>query len=193
MFRDEWKVCSGHFKLPVKNKPMTKQELIKQVEELEKQVAELKEGAESMQEKEGCAWRPEHLEEYFSTNLRGDVVERMNISQEVTDKDLSFGNCFKTREEAKQFAEWLRARAVLVEDAKIANGDWIPSYEEDDKGWYGNKFTVYYDYDDDVLLVSCETYTKASEIVFKLEESAEQSIADHEEEWATYLGVQDHD
>lgn len=175
---------------------MTKKELIKQVEELERQVKELREGAESMRVGKEYTWEPESDEDYFRVDMnkwdRYCVVESRNISQEITDRHMSYGNCFKTRDEAEQFNEWLKARATLIKEAKIANEDWKPVYNEDDDE-YNDKYSIYYDYEDEELHVCSERDFRSGEIVFKSRGLAEESIANFEDEWLTYLSVEDYD
>lgn len=184
---------SFFYSSPVKNKPMTKKELIKQVEELEKQVKDLREGAESMRVGKEYTWEPETDEDYFRVDMNRDcVVDSRNISQEITDRHISFGNCFKTRDEAEQFNEWLKARATLIKEAKIANEDWKPVYDEDDDEC-NDKYSIYYDYEDEELHACSERDFRSGEIVFKSRELAEESIANFEDEWLIYLSVEDYD
>lgn len=105
-----------------------------------------------------------------------------NSSDWFVERLKSLGNYFETKEEAKKHLEWLKARAVLIEDTKGFKPDWTDFNQM--------KYHVQYDYEDCEFGVWSSSFNKYCEIHFATEEDAENSIKAHEKEWKIYLGVE---
>ena len=95
---------------------------------------------------------------------------------------MEIGWAFETKEEAEKHIEWLKARAVLIEDTKGFKPDW--------NDWNERKWCVEYNYIINCLCVIYTTRYDFGAIHFKSREDAENSIKIHEKEWKTYLGVE---
>ena len=105
-----------------------------------------------------------------------------DFDHRIHDWKKSIGNCFATRREAKQYRKWLKARAVLIQDAKGFKPDW--------DNWGEQKWCVEYNY---IINCLCVRYTERYDfgaIYFKCQEDVNESIKTHEKEWKTYLGVE---
>lgn len=95
------------------------------------------------------------------------------------------GNYFETQEEAEKHLEWLKARAVLVQDAKGFTPDWKDSRQ---KKWY---VEYYNEFGSDKFFIYANSHCQVSRVIyFKSKEDAEVSIKNHTEEWKIYLGVE---
>ena len=90
---------------------------------------------------------------------------------------------FATKEEAEKHIEWLKARAILIQDTKGFKPDWTDFNQM--------KYHVQYDYEDCEFGVWSGSFNKYCEIYFATEEDANQSIKTHEKEWKTYLSVEE--
>ena len=123
-------------------------------------------------------WTPDRGETYYSVD-GGRVDACANCFQETTDKTIAVGQCFKTRKEAEDYIEWLKAFKTLRDDAQ----------------WYKFDKAV------DNYYVECDTNGSLSIdsddgfinqlIYFKSDELARRSIEKHEREWKIFYGVED--
>ena len=146
-------------------------ELKERVERLEKENAKLKGKA---------SWEPENGEGYFAVN-GGRISEAGNYFKKETDDAIAAGNCFKTRAEAEELLEWLKARKTLLDDTKGFKPDWEHGMD---------KFHVYYDAEDGEFYADVYRYTNNGVgIWFEAIEDAEGSIKKHEKEWRIYMGL----
>lgn len=149
----------------------------------EKEIKEiaLKAVKEALEKETGekyCAWRPERNEDYYTID-GGRVNGCANFSQDTTDKAIAVGQCFKTRKEAEDYIEWLKAFKTLRDDAQ------------------GHKF----DEAVDNYFVECDTdgeFRVESDdgfinqlIYFKSAELASESIEKHEKEWKIFYGMKE--
>lgn len=91
----------------------------------------------------------------------------------------SIGNYFETREEAKKYLEYLKAKEIIKQDTKGFKPDWEYGVQ---KKYYG-----YWDFYHKKFGSSYALFNKNSEIYFKSEEDIEESLKKHPEEWKTYL------
>lgn len=92
---------------------------------------------------------------------------------------MEIGNIFETKEEAERHIKYLRAKAIIKQDAKGFEPDWSGTDELKYYGyWDCNVNKVDYGY----------TYTdRTSEIHFQYIKDIEKSFKKHPEEWKTYL------
>ncbi len=114
--------------------------------------------------------------EYLTFSLNEDTKqEYKNIIEEYK----GVGNYFETREEAEKYLEYLKAKAIIKQDAKGFEPDWSDTDELKYYGyWDCNVNKVDYGY----------TYTdRTSEIHFQYIKDIEKSFKKHPEEWKTYL------
>lgn len=144
------------------------------------------------------AYANETLEEF--PNILTDWFEEINNSNEyyyatdtgyvgyVKDRNeepnnflhrLEVENTFDTKKEAEKYLEYLKAKAIIKQDAKGFEPDWSDTDELKYYGyWDCNVNKVDYGY----------TYTdRTSEIHFQYIKDIEKSFKKHPEEWKTYL------
>ena len=95
----------------------------------------------------------------------------------------SLGSYFATEEEAEKHLEWLKARAILIQDTKGFEPDW-----NNKRQW---KYSVAYDHVDQSFEFSPMFRRNAGNIYFETLEDAENSIKTHKNEWKTYLGIEE--
>lgn len=98
--------------------------------------------------------------------------------------EVAMGNCFRIREEAEVYRQWLKAVAELRRSSDF-KPDWNNTEEK--------KYYVYYDYIDEILLASYTTYGHHVLVYYRSRDEAEQSIKDHKEAWLTYFGAEKDD
>lgn len=119
---------------------------------------------------------------FYYTDEKGLVaVMRTNYRHADIHLRKAIGNYFETKEEAKKHLEWLKARAILLEDTK----GFKPDYNDD----FHKKYFVYYSQIVQRLGVGFTTEHRDG-IFFKTSNDAENSIKAHEKEWKIYLGVE---
>lgn len=123
----------------------------------------------------------------YHINDHGDSISCIRVgslpSSERYLKEI--GNYFETQEEAEEYLEYLKAKAVIKQDAKGFKPNWNDtkqikyscSYDEDRFTGYGC-----------VKPVIEETSTKMGTLIyFKSEEDIKESLKKHPEEWRKYL------
>ena len=121
-------------------------------------------------------WTPCRNEEYVTVD-GGRLDACVNFNQSTTDAAIAVGQCFKTKKEAEDYIEWLKAFKTLKDDT---NGY---KFEEDVHNYY-------VDYsEDDGLGTDYDMEYRSRLIYFDTEEDAEKSIEKHEKEWKTFFGV----
>ena len=125
-------------------------------------------------------WFEEAVEEFYYIDEKGFVT---TLPKNYIHADIhlrqAIGNYFKTKEEAEEYLEYLKAKEVIRQDAKGFKPDWL---DRDQVKYSGNWN----------LLTSTVGYVwelmyKGSEIYFKSEEDINESIKKHPDEWRTYL------
>lgn len=149
-------------------------ELKDRIAKLEKENAELK--------GKSAAFEPDYWGTYYNISQRGEVRSATNFNQDQTDDEMLIGNCFKTREEAERFLEWLKARKVLLDDAKGFEPDW---FDDDQRKWYLIYDTEDHEFDTDWSWCALENYG----IYFETEEEVQKSLKEHEAEWRIFMGL----
>ena len=111
-----------------------------------------------------------------SDEFEEDYEEKLKHHMEV-------GLAFPTEKEVEKHLEWLKARAILIQDTKGFKPDW-----SDESEW---KYQVCYNYCLGEIVCVRYTAVKIGEICFETKEDAENSIKNHEKEWKIYLGVEE--
>lgn len=99
--------------------------------------------------------------------------------QQKIDKCKSIGNYFETQEEAVKYSEYLRAKAIIKEDAKGFKPDW-----DNLEQW---KYCGEWEYLHDSFIPNCDWIIKRTDIYFESEDAIRNSYSKHPEEWKTYL------
>lgn len=127
-------------------------------------------------------------EQYFSINIfKATVEEIKNIhySEWAIENMKNIGMLFKSKNQAEEYLEYLKAKAIIKQDAKGFKPNWNDtkqikyscSYDEDRFTGYGC-----------VKLVIEKTSTKMGALIyFKSKEDIEESLKKHPEEWRKYL------
>lgn len=120
-------------------------------------------------------------EQFFTIDvLKAKVVGIMKlISLELGfQKIRELGLLFDTEEEAEAHFEYLKAKAIIKQDAKGFKPDWNNYNQYKYYGYLGAK---------SVIRTDTNHAQKFSTIYFKSEEDIKESIKKHPEEWKTYL------
>ena len=67
----------------------------------------------------------EEVREYFYIDSNGDIEYSKNEwNEEAVEHHKLIGNYFETREEAEKYLEYLKAKAIIKQDAKGFKPDW---------------------------------------------------------------------
>ena len=139
-------------------------------------------------EQESKRWRADSGRRYyFVSNDEIDVRLAFDDCDRRADGRYRYGNYFQTKEEAQAVAAYLKALAVVRDDAKGFVPDWSDIEQEK---WY-----VRYSHDIECLFNSnTEQYVDNGVFglpYFETEEDARASIDKHEKEWLTIFGVKE--
>lgn len=89
------------------------------------------------------------------------------------------GNHFKTKEEAKKYLEYLKAKAIIKQDAKGFKPNW---QDTDEDKWCGVWDIIHKE-----VSTHITWYGQEDTIYFKSKEDVEESFEKHPDEWKTYL------
>ena len=127
---------------------------------------------------EQTRWKPEKFQKYYRVGSDGEVYDDAWANGSIIDNGrFEIGNCFKTKEEAKQVVEYLKALATVRGDATSKFGKSLSN-------WH-----VAYDSIDNSLYVGNDFYKIRNGIFglpyFETSEDAQSSIKLHEKEWLT--------
>lgn len=116
---------------------------------------------------------------YITSDRFVDGVEPNEKDEYLEQRRKTFGNYFKTRDEAGDCLSYLKARATIKQDAKGFKPDWKNKTQAKYFGcWDSLMEKKRFDYE----------YTfKNSEIYFQSEEDIKESFEKHPKEWKTYL------
>ena len=136
-------------------------------------------------EEEFKRWRAEPKKAYYYLDDEADVRFSSDDHYPVDNRRHRCGNYFQTIDEAQALADYLKALAVVRDDAKGFKPDWGDITQ--------SKFYVYYWKDREHLFIN-EAWQNAGNGVFGLPyfetaEDAQASIDKHEKEWKTIFGV----
>ena len=115
---------------------------------------------------------------YITSDRFVDGVEPYEKDEYLENRRKTFGNYFKTREEAGDCLAYLKARAIIKQDAKGFKPDWSN---------YDHKFCGAWDLLRNRLFFHPIMTSKQSTIYFRTKEDIEESFKKHPEEWKTYL------
>lgn len=117
---------------------------------------------------------------YYINEFGGDVNSvRVADIPGVRANLKSTGNYFKTREEAEKYLAYLKAKAIIKQDAKGFKPEWNSDWQ--------SKFSGYWDCNKNEAVVTWTISSKSSEIYFSSREDVEESFKKHPDEWKTYL------
>ena len=132
-------------------------------------------------------WRAGFEKTYFYIDADAEVLSASEIDHFVDDDRYNIGNYFQTEEEAKARADYLKALAVVRDDAKGFKPDW--------KDRKQGKWFVIYDHEPGKLRQyqgSCENGNGVFGLpYFETEEDAKASIDRPDKEWKTIFGIKD--
>ena len=134
--------------------------------------------------KEPTRWKPEKFQNYYHVGGDGFVYSDTWANGSAVDNGrFEIGNCFKTEEEAKRAAEYLKALAVV-------RGDATAEFTKGKSNYYVVYNTTY-----NCLDVSDNCYLIKNGIFdlpyFATAEDARRSIEQHKNEWLTIFGIED--
>lgn len=133
--------------------------------------------------KEPTRWKPEADHKYYFSDNDGSVGYNRWDGDHIDRNRFDIGNCFKTKEEVKRVAEYLKALATV-------RGDATKKFTRD-----RNNFYVYYDIISNHLAVGASFYDIENGIFglpyFATTEGAKRSIEQHKNEWLTIFGVKE--
>ena len=129
---------------------------------------------------------PTWIEHWYITGTGSICKESRHIlamDTSIEDARKEIGNYFQTKEEAEKHLEWMKARAIIIQDTKGFKPD------RDDERQL--KCSVVYDHVDQSFYFLSMFRRNAGNIYFETKEDAENSIKTHEKEWRIYLQCQD--
>lgn len=116
---------------------------------------------------------------YITSDRFVDGVEPNEKDEYLEQRRKTFGNYFKTRDEAGDCLSYLKARAIIKQDTKGFKPNWN---DEEQPKYYG-----YCHAESKRLWIGVEYTEKGSTIYFKSIKDIEESLDNHPEEWKTYL------
>lgn len=135
--------------------------------------------------KEPTRWEPEKFQKYYflDTDIDSVCSSTWNGGHVFDCGRFEIGNCFKTKEEAEQAVEYLKALAVV-------RGDATSKFEKGCKNW-----RVYYDLVYKYLVIE-SNFSDINNGVFGLpyfatKDDAQRSIEKHRNEWLTIFGIEE--
>lgn len=133
--------------------------------------------------KEPTRWKPGLGQKYYFVDSDGIVNNILWADDSIDNGRFEIGNCFKTEEEAKRAAEYLKALAVV-------RGDGTSKFIKGIDNW-----SVHYYAPHNCLDVSDNSYCIRNGIFglpyFATREDAQRSIDLHKNEWLTIFGVKE--
>ena len=125
---------------------------------------------------------PKEEDDYFFIDTWGLVLSSVYYSYGKINKwQAESGNCFRTKEEAEYYRDWLIARKRIM-DSLDSESSWENPKQK--------KWTIYYDYTNRHLKVINRYYNQHGSLPpYKSKEEAEQAIQDLEDEYLVYFGI----
>lgn len=134
--------------------------------------------------KEPTRRKPEMGQTYYYVGGDGRVYDDTWVNDSAVDNGrFEIGNCFKTKEEAEQVIEYLKALAIV-------RGDATSKFTKGCKNW-----RVYYDSVYKYLAIE-SNFSDINNGIFGLPyfattKDAQRSIEQHKNEWLTIFGVEE--
>lgn len=119
-------------------------------------------------------------EGFYTWHLPSDEFEE--DYEEKLKQHMELGWAFETEKEAEEYLEWLKARAILIQDTKGFKPDW-----NDERQW---KYSVVYDHVDQSFYFSSMFRRNTGDIYFGSEDDLKYSLKAHEKEWKICLGIE---
>ena len=140
----------------------------KKIEDLRKEFNEkIDKLKEEYKGEKSSKWIPKSGEIYYFVNIDLSVSYSTNLLDSIDELRFEFIEIFKTKEEAREYADYLKARKEY-------------SYEFSKEEWENegiDKYSIYYDYDyNNVMIGLCNTFRNLNQIYFKTEEKAQEFI-----------------
>ena len=155
---------------------MEKKDIDKKIEDLRKEfnnkIDQLKEDyknelKEKYKKEKSEKWIPKDGEIYYYLAMDFSVSSCVNLFDWIDRTRFKFSKIFKTKEEAQEYATYLKARKEY-------------SYEFSREEWESDgidKYSIYCDYDyNNVMIGLCNTFRNLNQIYFKTEEKAQAFI-----------------
>ena len=159
---------------------MNKENLQKQIEEMKTKLADM-EAELNKPEVVVNYWQPRTAENLYYVNYLGHVVEANYTENYQGDKTRY--RVFKTKEEAKRYAEYVKAEETLRRVIAEVNGGWLPDWTNNDEHNY-----VVVLYMDDLKVFTYESTKYLPNFMYiKSIELAEKLMKEYEAEFITYL------
>ena len=161
---------------------MNKENLQKQIVEMKTKLADM-EAELNKPEVVINYWQPRTAENLYYVNYLGHVAEANYTENYQGDKTRY--RVFKTKEEAKRYAEYVKAEETLRRVIAEANAGWIPDWSNDDS----IKYKILYRCDLARLATdSCSVSKVLPNFMYiKSKELAEKLMKEYEAEFKTYL------
>lgn len=133
---------------------------------------------------EQTRWKPEKFQKYYRVGSDGEVYDDAWANGSIIDNGrFEIGNCFKTKEEAEQAAEYLKALATV-------RGDGTSKFTKGKSNYYVVYNTTY-----NCLDVSDNCYLIKNGIFglpyFATADDVRRSIELHRHEWLTIFGIKE--
>ena len=117
---------------------------------------------------------------YFIDTFGGNVSRTLlDIITDSKKNMEAIGNYFETKEEAEKYAEYLKAKAIIKQDAKGFKPNWK---DRNEYKFYGD-----WDTEDDKFYIDHTVSLKRTTIFFSSFKEIEESFKKHPEEWKIYL------
>lgn len=156
-----------YFKSRVKDNEDLKSELEAELKELEKQ--------------ENQDWKPQMDEDYYYVDLDSmEVYCKTWKNNSIANTRLQHKVIFKTREEAEEYLEYLKAKEKVMNE--FSNEEW------EDKDI--RKYCIHYDYEDEKFDISYNfNIRRINVLFFRTEELAQEFINKYEKFMKRELGI----
>ena len=161
---------------------INKENLQKQIEEMKTKLAAM-EAELNKSEVIINYWQPRTAENLYYVNYLGHVAEANYTENYQGDKTRY--RVFKTKEEAKRYAEYVKAEETLRGVIAEANAGWLPNWDNDDS----LKYIILYRFDVDRLVTVSYSVSKLlpNLMYIKSKELAGKLMKEYEAEFITYL------
>ena len=113
--------------------------------------------------------------EYLTFSLNEDTKQEY---RNIIEEEKSVGNYFETEEEAEEYLEYLKAKAIIKQDTKGFKPDWSD---------YNQPKYFYYRGLDGLTFQDVYFSRKETTIYFATKDDIDKSFEKHRKEWKTYL------